>query len=249
MISLKDKYTKHALVTCYRSDHRDRLRPDAFLDLAQQVAVEGADVLHFGDDQLKERGCVWVLARQQVCFEHPMHYKERGRLATWHRGIQGLFFVRDYLLLDGNGDVAVRSTSSWVVMNYTERRAVRTDFLSEIVSTDPQSRDAAIEELAPKVNYPRHLSLEKVGSHVVRYSDIDHNQHANNVKYTVWAMDALPAELTGEHDLKELSINFNKEARPGETVDLYHLLEEDGAHLIEGRVGDQQVFIERLRFE
>lgn len=245
----EDKYCKHAHITCYRADHRDLLRPDAFLDMAQQIAVEGADSLHFGDDQLKERGCVWVLARQHVVFDRPMHFKERGRLVTWHRGIQGLFFVRDYMLLDGAGNPAVRSTSSWVVMNYLERRAVRADFLSEIVSTEPQSPDSAIEALAEKVNYPRNLELEKVASHVVRYSDVDHNEHANNVKYTVWAMDALPEELVYNHRVKELTINFNKEARPGDVVDLYHLQEADGSHIIEGRTGEHQVFIERLRFD
>ena len=84
---------------------------------------------------------------------------------------------------------------------------------------------------------------------MVRYSDVDHNEHANNVKYTVWAMDALPEELVYDHHVKELTINFNKEARPGDTVDLYHLQEADGSHIIEGRTGEHQVFIERLRFD
>ena len=95
----------------------------------------------------------------------------------------------------------------------------------------------------------RGAALELLGTHTVRWSDIDYNQHANNVKYTVWAMDALPEELVNEKMVKELTINFNREARPGETVELWHALSPDGAHIIEGRTGDHQVFIERLLFE
>ena len=246
---LKDKITEDSVVACYMTDRWKRLRADAFLDLAQHMAVVGADTLQFGDTQLAPYGCVWVLARQHLRFERPVLHKERIKMLTWHKGLDGLYFIRDYQLLDADGKPAVNSTSSWVIMNIAERRIARGDFLSEIVSTDPQSPDDAIAERASKVAAPRGAELELIGSHVVRYSDVDYNQHANNVRYTVWAMDALPEELVYEKFLKELTINFNKEARPGETVELWHTLAPDGSHIVEGRTSDHQVFIERLLFE
>lgn len=249
MINLSDKTSRDLRVPCYMTDPHARLRPTAFLDLAQNIAVQGADQLKFGDVELKAFDCAWVLARQHVRFERPVQHKEPVKIMTWHKGPLGLFFLRDYLLLGSDGEVSVRSTSSWVVMNMTERRVVRNDFLSGIVSTDPQSTDHAIEEPAVKVTVPRGTELERIGAHRVHFSDVDYNQHANNVKYTAWAMDALPEELVYEKVLKELTINFNKEARPGETVELFHTMDPDGAHIVEGRVGDHQVFIERLLFE
>ena len=249
MINLSDKTSRDLRVPCYMTDPHARLRPTAFLDLAQDIAVQGADQLKFGDVELKAFDYAWVLACQHVRFERPVQHKEPVKIMTWHKGPLGLFFLRDYLLLGSDGEVSVRSTSSWVVMNMTERRVVRNDFLSGIVSTDPQSTDHAIEEPAVKVTVPRGTELERIGAHRVHFSDVDYNQHANNVKYTAWAMDALPEELVYEKTLKELTINFNKEARPGETVELFHTMDPDGAHIVEGRVGDHQVFIEKLLFE
>ena len=249
MINLSDKTSRDLRVPCYMTDPHARLRPTAFLDLAQNIAVQGADQLKFGDVELKAFDCAWVLARQHVRFERAVQHKEPVKIMTWHKGPLGLFFLRDYLLLGSDGEVSVRSTSSWVVMNMTERRVVRNDFLAGIVSTDPQSTDHAIEEPAVKVTVPRGTELERIGAHRVHFSDVDYNQHANNVKYTAWAMDALPEELVYEKALKELTINFNKEARPGETVELFHTMDPDGAHIVEGRVGDHQVFIEKLLFE
>ena len=176
-------------------------------------------------------------------------HKEPCKILTWHKGMKGLFFLRDYQLLGSDGQPSVNSTSSWVVMNRTERRVVRADFLSEFTSMDPQSTDDAIAEPAAKVGLPREAELTLIGTHRVLWSDVDYNQHANNVKYTVWAMDALPEELVNQQQLKELTINFNKEARPGETVELYHTTAPDGSQIIEGRVDGNQVFIENLRFE
>ena len=246
---LKDKFAEDSVIACYMSDRRKLLRPSAFLDLAQHMAVFGADRLRFGDEQLGPYGCSWVLARQHVRFERPVRHKEPVKMLTWHKGLDGLYFIRDYQLLGADGKPSVNSTSSWVVMNLAERRVVRADFLSEIVSIEPQSRDDAIAERAAKVVLPRGTEPELIGTHVVRFSDVDYNQHANNVKYTVWAMDALPEELVYNKSLKELTINFNREARPGETVALYHALAPDGAHIVEGRAEDHQVFIERLLFE
>lgn len=246
---LKDKYWQDLTLACYMTDRRSLLRPSAFFDLAQYMAVYGADSLDFGDDRLAAYGCAWVLARQHVRFERPVRHKEPIRLLTWHKGLHGLFFLRDYQLLGEDGQPSVNSTSSWVVMDIAERRVVRPDFLGKIVSLDPQSPDHAIEEPAAKVGLPRESELSLIGTHRVLYSDVDYNQHANNVKYTVWAMDALPEELVNEKTVKELTINFNKEALPGETVELWHATDATGAHIIEGRVEDHQVFIERILFE
>lgn len=248
MIDLTDKTWESLRVPCYMTDSHALLRPVAFLDLAQNIAVQGADSLHFGDDELSSRNCAWVLARQSVRFERPVRHKAQVRIATWHKGAQGLFFLRDYLLLDADGVPSVRSTSSWVVMDLTERRLVRFDALSDVVDATPQSTDHAIEEPAAKVGLPRESELTLIGTHRVLWSDVDYNRHANNVRYTVWALDALPEELVYEKQLKELTINFNREVRPGETVELWHALDPSGAHVIEGRVGDHQVFIERLVF-
>ena len=100
MIKLDDKFSEETLATCYMVDCRKYLRPSAFLDMAQHMAVFGADRLAFGDDQLAPYGCTWVLARQHVRFERPFLHKEKGRVVTWHKGLQGLFFLRDYLLLE-----------------------------------------------------------------------------------------------------------------------------------------------------
>ncbi len=230
------------------SDCHHILRPESFLDLAQQLAVKAAQLENFGDARLKEHGCVWILARMRTRFEKKVRFDEKIRLDSWHRGLDGLYFIRDYQLTDSEGQVAVNSTSSWIIMNLESRRIYRGDDVMCLLPPDPQCEDRAIEEPCPKITFPKGAELREIGTHRVNWSDVDYNGHANNVKYTVWALDNLPQDLVFGHFLKEVSINFNKEARMGETVTLYHA-ESDGIHIVEGRSGDHQVFIEKLIFE
>ncbi len=245
---MNSKYSQDSIVSCYMSDCHHLLRPESFLDLAQQMAVKAAQVQSFSDDALKAHDCAWILARMQTRFESKVRFDEKIHLDTWHRGLDGLYFIRDYQLKDSEGRVAVNSTSSWIVMNLESRRICRGEEVMSLIPSESQSSDKAIESPCPKIAFPKGAELKEIGTHRVNWSDVDYNGHANNVKYTVWALDNLPQDLVFGHFLKEVSINFNKEARQGDTVTLFHT-ESEGSHIVEGRCGDHQVFIEKLVFE
>ncbi len=244
---MDNKYYENELITCYRSDLNQLMRPDAFLDMAQQIAVEAAEYLGFGRNKMLEFGCAWVIARMHVRFEKKVRFDEKVRLSTWHKGMSGLYFIRDYRL-EAQGGTAVNSTSSWIVMNLGSRKICRDDEIMRIIPSGSQCEESAIEENAGRIVFPRGVVPEELGTHTVHYSDIDYNGHVNNVKYTVWALDCLPKELTCGHFLREISINFNKEARLGDSVTFLHT-ESDGCHIVEGRCGDHQVFIETFTFD
>ena len=107
--------------------------------------------------------------------------------------------------------------------------------------------ESAIEEPCPKTVLPRGAEPQSVGEHAVSYSDIDIIGHTNNVRYVVWAMDALPYELTSTKRVKDLYISFIKETTPGQKVELYRLAAEDG-WFIEGRVEGKAVFCVKFVF-
>lgn len=245
---MNGKYCEESRVRCFMTDYRYNLKPDAFLDLAQDMAGKGAQQTDFNDDNMRAHNCAWVLARMQVKFEKPVRYDETIKMETWHKGLNGLYFLRDYQLLNEKGEAAITSTSSWIVMNTESRRISRDEAVMKLIDIAAQSNDNAIEEPCPKVAVPKGVEFEEIGSRKVMFSDVDYNGHANNVQYTVWALDLLPEEIVYKRRLKEIVINFNKEARASETVTLYHA-EIDGAHIVEGKSEGHQVFIEKFIFE
>ena len=63
-------------------DRHYRLRPAAFFDLAQNMAVLGSIQLGFGEEQLAPLGIAWVLARMEVQFIKDIRQHEKIEMQT-----------------------------------------------------------------------------------------------------------------------------------------------------------------------
>jgi acyl-ACP thioesterase len=169
-------------------------------------------------------------------------------LQTWHKGLNRLFFLRDFLMTDSNGNVRVKATTSWLVMNLETRRLVRDP---NLMDAEGVCSENVIETPADKVQMPKDVEPELAMSHKVEYSDVDMNAHANNAMYMQWAMDAVGYEVTSQRNVQSLTINFNNEIKPQEQVDLYRAMidAEDGLHVfIEGKVEEKSAFIVEIVF-
>lgn len=208
-------------IPSYMTDRNLALRPSSFMQYAEQMAMIGAIKLGFDDRTISPYGVVWILARMHFRYVRTPHREDDAVMYTWHKGMKGLFFVRDYRMSRPDGEALVEATSSWILMRVGHM--ARVEELGDIVPAAPQSADDAIAELAPKVVVPRGAEMTLIGEHKVVYSDIDINQHANNTKYIAWAMDALPLDEVSSREVSDVYINFNREALPGETVSLYSI--------------------------
>jgi len=242
------KFIQDLRIPGYMTDVNHLLRPVSFMDLAQQIAIEGTLERGYGDDTLiRKHNAVWILARMKAVFDKMPSIMDKVELQTWHRGLDSLIFLRDYKMVSQSGETLVRSTSSWITMDIGTRRMLRTGTLTDVIPEEAEDNECALDSDAAKIILPDGVSLEKVWEHRVEYSDTDYNHHANNAKYTQWITDALPQDLVFNNRMKSIEINFNKEVHPSEVVEFF--LASDGEmHYIEGRCNDMQVFISKIEF-
>lgn len=236
------KFCQDLIVPCYQTNDQTALRPAGFMDLAQEIAYWAAESLGFGYDSLHIHHVAWVLSRMHIRFIRPLLWREPARLYTWHKGAASLFYLRDFELKNREGETAVACTSSWVVINEETRRMVRPEDLSHLMAVDEV--DDAIAEMAPKIQLPKDVAAEPVGTHTVVFSDIDLIGHTNNVRYVVWAMDCLPYE-EAVRPMKDLYVNFNKETKQGDAVELFRVHDGD-AWYVEGRVDGKACFVVKM---
>ena len=245
-----EKFSADYKVTCYDADQKMRLRPSAFLNMAQEAANTHADYLGVGYDTLDETKQAWVMSRMKVEFLRLPMWREVVNLKSWHKGAAGFMFLRDFILTDGEGEPLVKATSSWLVVDMTTRRLARRGAFVEFATNEEKCiREDVIEEPAQKVVLPEGVKLQRSVTHTASYSDLDMNHHVNNVMYTVWAMDAVGLEVTEELSLKALEINFNNEIRPNDEVELsVYRLPESNTYYVDGKVEGKNSFIVRLEF-
>lgn len=243
-----NRLIEHYTIPCYDTDASWRLKPVSFMNYAQEMANRHASVLGFGYDDLIGSRTAWVLARMYIRFIDLPLWRNDVTLTTWHKGLNRLFFLRDFRMTDPQGNVRVEATTSWIVLNLDTRRLVRDP---KLMDDGTKCSENAVEQPADKVQLPKDAQMEFVMEHTVSYSDVDLLGHTNNAMYMHWAMDAVPYEITSQHPLKEVTINFNHETRAGEKVSIYRtsLQAEDGLRVfIEGKVGDTSSFVIEMLF-
>ena len=243
-----NKFTQTFIIPCYNADASWRLKPASFMDLAQEAANRHANILGFGYDDLIASRTAWVLSRMHVDFVDTPKWRDEVTLQTWHKGLNRLFFLRDFIMTDKDGRARVKATTSWLVMNLDTRRLVRDPNLLDEEGT---CHENVIETPADKVQMPKDIEPELVMTHKVAYSDVDMNAHANNAMYMHWAMNAAEYEVASLRAVKCMTINFNHEIKPQEDVDLYRVSveAEDGLHVfIEGKIAEQSAFIVEIVF-
>lgn len=239
-------FSKDYTITCYEADANQLMRPTAMLDLMQEAANVNASTLGFGYDEMMNSNTAWVLSRIHVKFNNTPKWRDEVNLKTWHKGVSKLFYLRDFILSDKEGNPMVLATTSWLIIDMNTRRLVRN---SDLALSDTAMH--AIETPADKVVIPVDIEPELVRKHPVTWSEIDTNGHVNNVKYAVWAIDAVKAEDIKERPLKELLINYDAEVMPGDVVKISRVrqeTEEGVIYYITGKVSDKQNFSVKLMF-
>ena len=242
------KYIQNFEIPSFSTDAAWRLKPSAFMNLAQEAAGNHAVHLGFGYDDLITDNTVWVLSRMNVKFIDTPRWRDEVTFTTWHKGLNRLFFLRDFVMVDKEGRERVKATTSWLVLDLESRSMVRDPRLLEEGTVCSEN---AIEDPADKIRMPRGIEAEPVYEHVVGYSDVDMVGHANNAMYMQWAMDAVEYGLVSSRPLKEFTINFNKEIKAGEKVTLYRATveQEDSYRIyIEGKTEAASNFCVELVF-
>jgi acyl-ACP thioesterase len=246
-----EKFSADYLIPCYDTDLCQRLKPSAFLNMAQEAANHHAEYLGVGYDTLMELQQAWVMSRMKVQFERLPLWRDKVNLKSWHKGASGFMFLRDFILSDTEGNPLVKATTSWLVIDMTTRRLARRGAFAEFAADESKCiPEHVIEEPAAKVVIPEGFEVVKTATHTASYSDLDMNRHVNNVQYVVWAMDIVDLAVTEESQLRELEINFNTEVRPTDQVELtlYANPTEEGTLFVEGKVEGKNSFIIRLQF-
>lgn len=244
MIKLVQNFT----IPCYETDASWRLKPASFMDMAQEAAGQHAVYLGFGYDDLIKTNTAWILSRVNIHFIDTPKWREEVTLTTWHKGLDRLFFLRDFIMTDKDGRERVKATTSWLVLNLETRRLVRDPKLMEEGTV---CGEHVLETPADKVQMPKDVEPELAMEHVVAYSDVDMLGHTNNAMYMQWSMDAVEYDLVFERSVKELTINFNHETKAGDKVAIYRasVEKEDGLHVyIEGKVESVSAFCVELIF-
>ncbi|KVH93851.1 Acyl-ACP thioesterase, partial [Cynara cardunculus var. scolymus] len=158
--------------------------------------------------------------------EHLFQISYRGdviQIDTWISAFGKNGMSTNWMLCDcKTGDILMRASSTFVMINKETRRLskipleVRAELEKYFVDTAP-----IIEEITS--NFPK---LDKNNVYVrneltPRWSDLDANQHVNNLKYVGWILQDVPERILENYELASMTLKYCRECTMGSVVHAY----------------------------
>lgn len=202
-------------VGSYWADLSGHIYPHALLQAFQDSAWKHAEALGLGYSHLDRDSLLWVLSRLDIHITRLPEWGETMRLETWPTRTHRLFALREFCLYDDDERELLRANSAWLVLDGQARRPVKPQPVVEArnIPVNPGNYD----DPPPKV---QDVTSEPSGEYSlrVRYSDIDAQGHVNNARYLEWMLNAMADDWLLRYRPREISINFVKECRIGETL-------------------------------
>lgn len=233
----------HFQLTAGDFDVCDRIRPIAILDLFQEAASRHANENHIGYENLIQKNIIWVLAASHYVIDQPIPLSSEVIVRTWMHPNGYVETIRDFEILGLHGEHYVRGTTKWCILDYRSMRILPMKYVD--VKGEHLER-YAIETSLEKISIDENMVIKKEEDYQVKPSDLDHNQHMNNTKYTELLYNLV--RLQKDEQITELRIDYLLQLFLDEWVHLtlYHSQEKD---ILIGEKNGKKAFVMRYKVE
>lgn len=208
-----EKYQEKISIKSYQTNQYGKASIASLFNILIEAAWAHAQVMDWGYDSLKNNNLFWVLSRMYFQVEKYPAWQDEITLNTWSAGTDGMYAYREYIVEDENGEVLLRASSAWLILDMETRKIFR---LSEYRNTFPKRIDQNACR-NPKRIKPG-IRAENMVFYPVLFSDLDINQHFNSVKYVERVLDDFGIEYLNNHEPAELEVNYLKEGQAGDSI-------------------------------
>lgn len=161
-VNLNYKMTDRAILRCF-----------------EEIASKHSDSIQNGLEDIGAQNLTWILIEWTVDIDMRPKYGDKISVRTWIKPSLTRYIYRDFEIRQGS-KVCVRATSKWAIINLKDKTIACAS--KELLDAYQPEENEAI----PTYSLGRLHVLEKYDEHrqvAIRKSDIDINQHVNNLNY------------------------------------------------------------------
>ncbi|XP_059306796.1 palmitoyl-acyl carrier protein thioesterase, chloroplastic-like [Lycium ferocissimum] len=183
------------------------------------VANSGVGSNGFGATrEMSLRKLIWVVTRIHIQVEQYSSWGDVVEIDTWVDAAGKNGMRRDWIIRDSTTkNIITKATSTWVIMNRETRRLskipeqvkaeVQPFYINRFAIPSAQIDSEKIEKLNDE-------TAQIISSGLApRWSDMDANQHVNNVKYIGWILESVPINVLEDCNLMSLTLEYRRECR------------------------------------
>ena len=218
----------------------DVLTNRSFLSLMENLAGQHSAYCHFSFSDIAKDNLSWVILNWKLqVFRRPKD-EEEVVVETWGRFFNKIFVLRDFKVIDDDGNLCAIATSKWCLINNEKGKiAHMPDNLDEIYHGLNSTSVFNIDDL-PKLNVPKDVEPSFSDKYKIRRFDLDFNHHVHNLNYLNFAYELLPMDVYTGNELNNVEIAYKREIKYGETIHSF-LYTQDNQYTIVIKDEDEKI--------
>ena len=195
----------------------------AILKYLENIACKHSDEIGYGINTTKDTNIVWILLDWKLEVIERPNYGQTIKVKTWSRKMEKCCAYRDFEVYDKQGNKLAIATTKWVLLEADTRKIKRIpDTLQEEYYSEPDR--CVFEEEIGKLREPETEEISIMLQ--TRRTDLDINNHVNNLNYLDFAYEVLPDEIYNK-DLRNVRITYKHQTEPREIVSISYTKKED----------------------
>ena len=226
-------FSKTYIIDTALIDKNKRLRLSNLFVIFQEMAEAHGETIGTGKAATTDVGLKWIITRHSAKIERLPTYGEKVEVYTYPGKNNPYFFYRYFFIKDEKGNIIIRATSIWAIVDAKTNKLVY----------DPFKRKLPEESFDFELPIPAKINEDindKVDEYHVRYSDIDLNGHVNNSRYLEMIQNLHDSAFYKEHEIDSILINYFAELKENDDVILYS--NNSNPEIIKGTSKDKDSF-------
>ncbi len=209
-----------------------------FLSILQDIAEIHSASIGYGITDIDKNNFSWALLNWKVHILSRPKYGDVITVKTWARQHTKLYCYRDFEVLDAHGSTIAIITSKWILIDISKGKIAKIED-SLIKKYNPENKSVFnIIELDKLSEPPHYLSST---NYKIRKSDIDINNHVNNLCYIDIALEAFPEDSNTFNSFSNLEIQYKHQIKIDDKITVFYAFENGENYVVIKGSTDEKV--------
>lgn len=195
----------------YDTDCNCNLTPARLVSMMHETAWAHVNKMHVGWSDLQKENLFWVITKVSINIRKLPKWNDEIEIKTTAIKQKMIIYPRDYEVFDSNGDLIAEATSEWALLK-TDGTLVRSnEKVNQLLRASESSVSNCKTSKLPRIPFEENLPV-----YAAQLSDLDMNNHVNNVSYIRWILDLIPADFYQSHTIQKIDVNYTSQLKWGE---------------------------------
>lgn len=199
------------------------------LTLLQDIAEMHSAQVGYGITDIEKTNYSWALLNWKVKIISRPKYGDTITINTWSRYSTKLYSYRDFEILNSKGEIIAIASSKWILIDVLKSRVAKIE--EQLISKYYPENKSVFDIIdLPKLEEPE--SFSNSVNYKIRKSDIDINNHVNNLCYLDMAFEAFPDDMYKLNTCNEFEILYKHQIRVDDKIIANYSFENNTNYIV-----------------